>query len=107
MYFHPAPYVETDTDWQNPPLYVGRFTRSLKNTNYPASKDTTQESRFPMLLECYPVPRTREEMQGYICLEQREHFRKTFLTPLIASGKLQRTIPDKPASKYQKDVSPA
>jgi ATP-dependent DNA helicase RecG len=58
-------------------------------------------------VEFCSVPRTKEEMQGYICIEQRKHFRKTFLTPLIASGKLQRTIPDKPASKYQKDVSPA
>jgi ATP-dependent DNA helicase RecG len=41
-------------------------------------------------------------MQGYIGIEHREHFRKTFLTPLLASGKLQMTIPDKPTSKYQK-----
>nr|WP_324292061.1 hypothetical protein [uncultured Sphaerochaeta sp.] len=55
-----------------------------------------------LLLEFCSTPRTREEMQGYIGIEHREHFRKTFLTPLLASGKLRMTIPDKPTSRYQK-----
>jgi ATP-dependent DNA helicase RecG len=53
------------------------------------------------VLDFCSVPRTREEIQEYIGIEHREYFRKTFLKPLLASGKLW-TIPDKPTSRKQK-----
>jgi len=35
-------------------------------------------------------------------MKDREHFRKTYLDPLITAGWLERTIPDKPTSRLQK-----
>ena len=57
-----------------------------------------------MLLDCYAVPRSCEEIQRYIGIANREYFRQSILKPLIDSGKLKRTIPDKPSSKNQKYI---
>ena len=46
--------------------------------------------------------RAREELQAAAGLRDREHFRVQYLEPLIASGLLQRTIPDKPRSSRQR-----
>jgi ATP-dependent DNA helicase RecG len=46
--------------------------------------------------------KTREELQKAIGIKNREHFRKAYLEPLLASGWLERTIPDKPKSRMQK-----
>lgn len=40
----------------------------------------------------------------YIGLTHREHFRSRILLPLLKSGKLLSTIPDKPNSPKQKYV---
>ena len=41
---------------------------------------------------------------SFMALENREHFRKTYLKPLLESGQLKMTIPDKPKSKNQKYI---
>ncbi len=35
-------------------------------------------------------------------MKDREHFRKTYLEPLLAAGWIERTIPDKPQSPKQR-----
>lgn len=66
-------------------------------------QDTTQD-REQMLLDYCVVPRSREEIQRYIGIANREYFRQSILKPLLDSGKLKRTIPDKPSSKNQKYI---
>jgi len=66
-------------------------------------QDTTQD-REQMLLDYCAVPRSREEIQRYIGIANREYFRQSILKPLLDSGKLKRTIPDKPSSKNQKYI---
>jgi ATP-dependent DNA helicase RecG len=41
----------------------------------------------------------------HLGLSHREHFRDTLLLPLIASGKLAPTIPDKPSSPNQRYIA--
>jgi ATP-dependent DNA helicase RecG len=43
-------------------------------------------------------------MQEFIEITSREYFNKTVLLPLLESGKLKMTIPDKPNSRNQKYV---
>jgi ATP-dependent DNA helicase RecG len=43
-------------------------------------------------------------MQFHIVITNREYFRKNILKPLLESGQLQMTIPDKPNSRNQKYV---
>jgi predicted HTH transcriptional regulator len=46
--------------------------------------------------------RSREELQSAVGMADREHFRKTYVEPLVTAGWLERTIPDKPTSSRQK-----
>ena len=57
------------------------------------------------LLQFCVVPRSTKEMMQYLDLSHREHFRDTFLLPLIASGQLAPTIPDKPSSPKQRYIT--
>ena len=47
-------------------------------------------------------PCSRSELQAAAGLKDREHFRKTYLEPLIDSGWLAMTNPDKPQSSRQR-----
>jgi hypothetical protein len=46
--------------------------------------------------------KTREELQEASGIKDREHFRKTYLEPMLESGWSERTIPEKPRSRMQK-----
>ena len=54
------------------------------------------------LLEYCKEARTRSEMQEFCEISSRDYFRKNILAPLLNSGRLQMTIPDKPNSSKQK-----
>ena len=76
---------------------------STQDTTQDTVQDTTQD-REQMLLDYCAVPRSREEIQRHIGIANREYFRQSILKPLLDSGKLKRTIPDKPSSKNQKYI---
>ena len=57
------------------------------------------------LVEFCKEPRTRNEMQIFCSIEGRKKFNEKYLKPLLTSGKLAMTIPDKPNSKNQKYIS--
>ena len=65
---------------------------------------TVHDVRVDDLIEFYSTPRTREEMQEYLGITNRGHFRTNILKPLLESGHLKMTIPDKPNSRNQKYV---
>jgi ATP-dependent DNA helicase RecG len=44
---------------------------------------------------------SREALQSAAGIRDREHFRQQYLEPLLSSGLLERTIPDKPRSSRQ------
>lgn len=56
------------------------------------------------LLAFCAVPHSQTEMIEFLGLSDRKHFRKAYLKPLLDSGKLVMTIPDKPNSRNQKYV---
>jgi ATP-dependent DNA helicase RecG len=63
-----------------------------------------QDKRTGQILEFCSEPRTRDEMQKFTGIAHREYFRAKILKPLLESGKLKMTIPDKPNSRNQKYV---
>lgn len=83
----------------------------LKNMNYgnlvgdlEGTHQDTHQDRIESLLEFCATPKTRDEMQQFVGLVDRGHFRKTILNPLLESGQLKMTIPNKPNSRNQKYV---
>jgi hypothetical protein len=67
------------------------------------TQDKQDERQKSLLGFCF-IPRTREEMQQHYGIATREYFRKKVLKPLLESGQLKMTIPDKPNSRNQKYV---
>lgn len=57
-----------------------------------------------LILSFCAVPHSRKEIQEYFGLSGRRHFHDAYLRPLLDSGKLVMTIPDKPNSRNQKYV---
>ena len=71
----------------------------------PQATPQAPSDRIATILEFCKIPRSREEIQDMLGLKDREHFRKEILEPLIITGKLELTIPDKPRSPHQKYVT--
>ena len=57
------------------------------------------------LLAYCSIPRSRQEMQAFCQLAGRNSFSKVYLKPLLESGQLRMTIPEKPNSRNQKYVA--
>ncbi|MEE3472899.1 MAG: ATP-dependent DNA helicase RecG, partial [Butyrivibrio hungatei] len=56
-----------------------------------------------LLLFCEDA-RSRTEMQEFCGIKSQDYFRKNILLPLLNSGRLKRTIHDKPNSSKQKYI---
>jgi ATP-dependent DNA helicase RecG len=88
------------------------FRVIFQNMNYDVHGATTQDNtqvavqdnRIVALLDFCEIPRTRDEMQSHISITNREHFRKSILKPLLDTGQLRMTLPDKPNSRNQKYI---
>ena len=75
-----------------------------QDTSQDASQDTSLERRTASILEYCIMPRTREDIQKHIGIANRSYFSRVFLKPLLDSGQLIMTVPDKPNSRNQKYV---
>ncbi len=64
-----------------------------------------QVSRTARILDFCSTPRNREEIQQHLGMNNRDHFRREVLNPLIEKGRLRQTIPDKPNSPKQRYVT--
>ena len=60
--------------------------------------------RINALLDYCMEGRTAAELQQFCEISSREYFRKNILAPLVKSGRLKRTIPDKPNSSKQRYI---
>ena len=109
---HKPQFLSTDTD----------FIVVLKNINYSnrlpfeanktseqvsaqvGEQDGEQDDRQKLILEFCSIERTRQELQEYLGVASRRFFANSILKPLLESGKLKMTIPDKPTSRNQKYI---
>ena len=72
------------------------------------AQDRVQDDETDMvarLLSYCSTPRSRQEMMEFTGLSARRSFNDHYLKPLLESGRLMMTIPDKPNSKHQKYVT--
>ena len=84
-----------------------------KNTERVTTTDTTTDtttvtatdrSNIEKILSFCLQPRSRIEIQLFIGLKNKNHLLKKYLNPLLDSGQLIMTLPDKPNSRNQKYV---
>jgi len=74
-------------------------------TEQDSEQDSGQVGRDERILAFCAQAKTRAEIQAFAGIASREHFRAKILKPLLESGKLKLTIPDKPNSRNQKYVT--
>jgi hypothetical protein len=69
-----------------------------------ASEQVTPQvaAQVAKTLQAADHPSSRESLQDMMGIKDREHFRRTYLDPLLRAGWLERTIPGKPTSRLQK-----
>lgn len=60
---------------------------------------------FGALLEFCRVPRTRSEIGEFLGVKTNFYVTSKYINPLVAEGKLELTLPDKPKSKLQRYVT--
>jgi len=85
------------TVWR--PGLTGQVTPQVPR-KYPASTPQVKA-----VLELCVSPKKREEIQTHLGLQDREHFRKNILNPMVERELLSLTIPDKPKSPKQQYVT--
>jgi len=54
---------------------------------------------------CLDAPKTREQLMQACGMKNKAHFLKAYLKPLLNTGLLAMTIPDKPNSRNQKYIA--
>lgn len=59
------------------------------------------DAKINELLDYCSEARTREEIQEFCGIGSREYLMANVVRPLLESGRLRRTIPDKPSSSKQ------
>lgn len=99
-------YSGADPEFIEGDVFKTIIPLTVQDANQDTIQDTIQDDEdIKRLLEFCRTPRTREEMQQFMKLNNRGHFRKKFLSPLLKGGLLKMTLPDKPTSKNQKYYS--
>lgn len=91
------------------------FRVVLKNVNYnvvedeqdseqDGEQDGEQDARFDSLVDYCKTERSRDEMMAFQSISSRSYFQRNILKPLLKSGRIKMTIPEKPSSKNQKYI---
>jgi len=84
--------------------YDADFAPSIFEKDISYMKDM-KEAKNLALLEFCKIARTREELLEFLGIKTTSYMTNNILNPLIESGQLKMTIPDKPRSKKQKYIS--
>ena len=84
---------------------------TLRNKNFGAENASWRDTPHDIphdgdkLLKYCSVPRSRPEMMEFMGVTNRKYFRERYIKPLLESGQLCMTLPDKPKSKKQQYVA--
>jgi len=79
------------------------FKQSAENLTGQATGQATGQEEA--VLAFCSISRSTKEIMQHLGLSHREHFRDALLVPLITSGKLALTIPEKPSSPNQRYIA--
>lgn len=102
------------TEQMKPEFYStpSDFRVIMKNINYNLghstqvnTQDNTQVSTQDKILDFCIEPHTKAEIAACCGFKSIKSFSQHHLTPLLESGRLRMTLPDKPSSRNQKYVA--
>ena len=79
--------------------------QTLQSTPQATPQATPQDERLQKVLDFCVVPRSRQEIQEYLGMKDRKHFKAVVLDVLLDEGKLVMTLPQKPQSPKQRYLS--
>jgi ATP-dependent DNA helicase RecG len=77
---------------------------TVHETDHETIHETVHEEKTRSLIEYCTTAKNRDEMMTFLGITNRGHFRNAYLKPLLQSGELKMTLPDKPSSHNQKYV---
>ena len=84
--------------------FVVTFCNSLGEPQAPVPKPLDRHEGNDLLAFCR-TPRSRQEIADYIGVKTVFYVMKHYVEPLLQSGQLAMTIPEKPKSRNQKYVA--
>lgn len=101
--WRPAPQAAPEVTPQDKPLATEALSSLAAVLGIPTPQATPQVAQqVAKALATATEAVSRGILQDAMAMKDREHFRKTYLEPLIAAGWMERTKPDKPTSPNQK-----
>jgi ATP-dependent DNA helicase RecG len=94
----PFPQGVSQVVLKNVNYLVIRYTAedTAEDTAQDNQQDNQQVSIQEMILQYCAIPRGRKEITEHCGYKDMRHFSSNFLKPLLESGRLQMTLPDKP-----------
>lgn len=98
-------FVEEDIFKTSIPLNGQATTQATMQVTTQATTQGDDYDRTMEIIEFCNIPRSRQEIQDFLKMSNREYFRKSILSPLIKGGLLKLTNPEKPTSPKQKYYS--
>lgn len=78
-------------------------TNAVKVTNQDTDQVIGSVTLAALVAYC-KTPRSRREIQAYCRLRGRTNFRIKYLRPLLDKDKFKANVPEKPNSRYQKNI---
>ena len=87
------------------PRAVGQATPQATPQAVTKANSDVEDQRIEEILSFCKEPKSGKDIQEFIGIKDRRHFRKEILNPLIKGGLLKPTIPEKPTSPNQKYYS--
>ena len=81
------------------------LTQNEEKKTYEKTYEKTYDKTQEKILQFCTEERTAKEIAEYCGYKSVDRFKRNYLKPLVDSGKIKMTIPDKPKSKNQKYVS--
>jgi ATP-dependent DNA helicase RecG len=60
--------------------------------------------KYELIVAFCDVKRTKQEIMDYMRFSSKRQFNERYMKPLLQSGRLRMTLPDKPSSKNQRYV---
>lgn len=81
---------------------------STQDNTQESTQESTQENARvafeDQILHFCEVPRSKKEIAEYMGYKDAKSFGIRYLAPMLKSGRLEMTIPDKPKSRNQKYI---